>query len=560
MADRSTWLAHLPPVLWDRELPSGASLGEALRVFEKVFSGLDDDKPANPPITAGIAEAARQLDPWTARADFLPWLAGWVDLELPRLRDDELTDGPRRRAAVHRRRTVVARIAATYRRRGRPAGLADHVRLLHGGGERAPRIAVDDGARVLAVVPGDDGPAPVTALVTQGPVVSAAGALVADGIIRPTCVAVGGDGALFLGDAEAVAEPATEGLKLGSRIWRIDPDGRYRVTGPAGPTPFVTGLGSRQLRALAVAPPRAGRPETLYVLDDPGRLASVSTGAAPGIAPTTVAELEVAGVPFVPAAMVVDDRTGDLLVLVGRVEPGDPNPPQVVRVAPDGTVRTRKTLDRVTGPLSMLVEPGGDLLVGDGGEQTFDSSAGSPPGPPGNLVRVRRSGDTWAAETVLLPADRAHNPLVAPTGLVRDADGTLLVLDAGLRPLDRKSRDPFVCAVAEDPVVHRVDLDAPGGPAVAPASEPGRMVWPTGMVGRAGRLVVCDPGQPAYPGQDRRWTRLLPFWFEVVLHFAASRLDKDGDGDPVVPTGLVTDIQTAVERHKPAHTVFIKIN
>lgn len=552
MAARRSWLAHLPPVLWDRELDgTTSSLGAALCVFEKVFSGIDDHVPAaHPPVTAGIAEAAQQLDAWTARADFLPWLAGWVDLELPTLRGAQVWD-------EHRRRTVVAHIAATYRRRGRPAGLADHVRLLYGGGDVAPRIAVDDGARVLSVVPGDDGPAPVTGLVTRGPFVAFTGAdptLVTDGIIRPTCVAVGADGVLFLGDAEAVSDPATEGLALGSRIWRIDPDGRYQaIPGEAGPVPFVAGLGSRLPRALAVAPPRAGRPETLHLLDDQGRLSRVPT-ATPGATPTVVAELAVSGVPFLPAAMAVDTG-GDLLVLVGRVEPGDPNPPQVVRVAPDGTVRTRTALTQVRGPQSLLVEPGGDLLVGDGGDQAVEG----PSDRPGNVVRLTRSGDTWTTETVLLPTDRARNPLVAPTGLVRAADGGLFVLDAGLRPLDLTAREPFLCAVADDPVVHRVDLDAAGGPVVTAACEPGRMVYPAGMVGRAGRLVVCDPGQPFWNGQQERWARLLPFWFEVVLHWAVERLDVDADGRPQVPTGLVVDIQTAVERHKPAHTVWTSI-
>ena len=95
---RSSWLAHLPPVLWDHGLDEGASpLGEALRVFEKVFTGLPDDVvTARPPVTDGIAEAARQLDPWTARPDFLPWLASWVDLELPSLRGEQLWSERRR--------------------------------------------------------------------------------------------------------------------------------------------------------------------------------------------------------------------------------------------------------------------------------------------------------------------------------------------------------------------------------------------------------------------------------------------------------------------------------
>jgi len=44
MAELSSYLRHLPPVLWqDEPAPPGFSLGTALRIFEKVLTGIDDD-------------------------------------------------------------------------------------------------------------------------------------------------------------------------------------------------------------------------------------------------------------------------------------------------------------------------------------------------------------------------------------------------------------------------------------------------------------------------------------------------------------------------------------
>ena len=224
MATRSSYLQYLPPVLWGDEADDAEfSLGGLLRIFEKVLTGIPDDVPTSrPALTDTIAAVPRLFDPWTVDPDFLPWLAGFVDLRFPTLQGRPLW-------GEHQQRAVVARIARTYPRRGQKGGLAEHLELC-AVGEVRPRIALDDGSRVLTTTPSAAGPSPVTALVTQGPVLdpalTGASSVLAEGLVRPSCIAIGADGALFLGDLGAFT---TLSLAIGSRIWRLTADGRYDV-------------------------------------------------------------------------------------------------------------------------------------------------------------------------------------------------------------------------------------------------------------------------------------------------------------------------------------------
>lgn len=534
-AARSSWLRHLPPVLWsDEPADAGFSLGEALRVFEKVLTGIDDDVAASPPLTARIAAVERLFDPWTAPGgEFLTWLASWVDLRFPTLQGKPVWDD-------HQRRLVISRIAATYRRRGQRAGVTEYLDLCTAGGLR-PRIALDDGSRVLVTVPGATGPAPVAALVSHGPVVDpsrpAGQRVLAEGLVRPRCVAVGRSGALFFGDLGSLSASTAP---VPARVWRLTADGRYETAGtPRTPAPFTTvqpaGSVELEVHALAVLP---GDPETLCILDRTGVLHTMPADA-PAAAPTRLVDVRAAVNGFTGVAMAVDPG-GDLVLLDQRAGAG--SRPRVVPVAvATATVGAVRELTEVTAAQSLLVEPDGRLLVGDGGNQTAAGGAG-------NIVRV---DPTSGAEHVLLPTDRAANPLVAPVALARGDDGELYALDAGLRPLAQGS---FVKAVAEPAVVHRVDLDTG---TVRPACEAGRFVYPTGMVARAGRLVVCDPGLPVGGDLTKRWARLVPFAFEVVAHHTAARLPAAGSNERTATLNWINlSITAMVEEQKPAHTIW----
>ena len=98
----SSYLDYLPAIF--RQTPFA---GRFLLAFETVLSGAG----GQPGLETAVGGLAGYFDPATARADFLPWLAGWVTLSL-RADWDEQT-----------RRSFIAQIVPLYRLRGTKAGL-----------------------------------------------------------------------------------------------------------------------------------------------------------------------------------------------------------------------------------------------------------------------------------------------------------------------------------------------------------------------------------------------------------------------------------------------------
>jgi phage tail-like protein len=98
----SSYLDYLPAIF--RQDPFA---GRFLLAFETVLSGAG----GVPGLETAISGLADYFDPATTRADFLPWLAGWVTLTL-RADWDEPT-----------RRGFIAQIVPLYRLRGTKQGL-----------------------------------------------------------------------------------------------------------------------------------------------------------------------------------------------------------------------------------------------------------------------------------------------------------------------------------------------------------------------------------------------------------------------------------------------------
>lgn len=544
MAELSSYLRHLPPVLWSGDpAPPGFSLGAFLRIFEKVLTGIDDDVEVahgdhdHPAITELVARQHELFDPWRTPAEFLPYLASWVGLEFPTLQRQPLWD-------EYQQRKATAEIASIERQRGLRSGLNRYLDL-YTVGQTHPRVVLDDGRRLLVTKPARGRLAPIAGLVTQGPVLAGGlptGAVVSDGLIRPQCVTPAPDGGLFVGD---IGAPSASGVPLKSRVFRISATGGYDLTGtPPKPQPLV---GSDVIQvpvvALAVRPAGDGLPENLYIVDRSGKVFALPAPYA-GKTATQVTTVAPGGnTTIAPVAMAVDTN-GDLLVLDRGDGSGTTNPPKIITVKPSPLTVTRKNLTTVVEPLSLLVQADGKLIVGDGGNQ-------APAGPeqlPGNLVRITRSGTTWT-ETALLPA---ANPLVAPTGLVQPG-GRLYVLDAGLKPFSPPNVDPFLLNVADPAVVYAVDLQA-SPVTVTPVTEPGNIVYPTGLATSGDRLVICDPGQPEVAGGVVPvWSRLLPCRIDVVIHFLVARVPADPDERSAVLRQVVGTIRTVVEQRKPAH-------
>lgn len=553
----SSYLAYLPPVLWRDdplvdESEHGLRLGAALRIFEKIATGMPDDillehvdpkdpskTHVHPALSDEIADLHRLFDPWTTPPEFLPWLASWVALEFPTLQGVPLWE-------EYQRRKVTAEIAQIYRLRGRKTGLNQYLEL-YAVGQARPRVSVDDGARLLSVVPRTGALSTVTALVSQGPVVIA-GVVRSEGLTRPWCVAAGTDGSLFVGDI-GLPDTAQVLVKLPSRVWHLDPAGRYELSGvPPRPAPLAPDTANlKDVVSVALAPARGAVPETLYVLTRTGRLFGIPAPFR-GVAATQVANLAVAGTAIWMVALAVDPATGDLLALDRGGRPPQAPGPTVVTVRPTNppTV-TRTRLTKAVEPLSMVIEADGTLLIGDGGDQEPTDAAGM----PGNLLRVDRRNTPWR-ETVLLPPD---NPLVAPAALARTRDGRLYVLDVGLKPFAPSATDPFICPVAEPAAILTVDLTA-NPPTSTRITAPGEFVYPTGMTAVGDRLVVSDPGQPETSGLEPFWGRVRPFEFDVSIHFTTSRLPDDPDERKRVLDQAVGNISSIVEEQKPAHTLW----
>lgn len=543
MSAPSSYLRYLPPVLWQGEAADPAfSLGAMLRIFEKILTGISDDVTVphgdhlHDAITARIATLDRLFDPWTAPVEFLPWLASWVALEFPSLQGTDLWD-------EYQQRKVTSEIARIYRQRGSKAGLNMYLSLYAVGSTR-PRVALDDGTRVLTVTPAATGVSAVTGLILQGPTI-AAGAVSVDGIARPSCVAVSSDGSLLIGD---MAVPAGVPIPLKNCVWHVDQVGGYDLAG-APPEPQPVALATLTLSnvvAVAVRPAQGGAPETLYVLDLSGHLFAVPAPFRTSAA-TQVASLAPATGGLWPVGMTVDPASGDLLVLDRGSRPPEPPTVQVIAVRPAQTgspTVTRTPLRTVVEPLSIAADPGQILFIGDGGDQAPASADGF----PGTIVRVDRSATPWA-ESPLLPS---ANSLTSPTAVVRASDGNLYVLDAGVKPFS-PSDDPFICAVANDAAIFRIDESGAQAAAV-PITGPAPFVYPTGMAAAGEQLVICDPGQPEVAGMAVYTSRVQPFQFDVVIHFADSRLPPADPARKQTLSQAVGNISSIIEDQKPAHT------
>ncbi|MFD7084601.1 phage tail protein [Streptomyces sp. NPDC059918] len=111
--------------------PIGGLLPAVYREDEfamRFTAGLDD---VIAPVVSTLDCLEHYLDPELAPSDFLPWLAGWLGVELGAHLDTE-----------HRRR-LLASSGELYRRRGTAGGLRDHLLLVFGG-----RVEVEDGTGV----------------------------------------------------------------------------------------------------------------------------------------------------------------------------------------------------------------------------------------------------------------------------------------------------------------------------------------------------------------------------------------------------------------------------
>ena len=518
MADRSSWLRFLPPILWEREPPSPEfSLGAALRIFEKVLTGIDDgivighDTHSHDAIQAVIARLHRLYDPWHTPPEYLAWLASWVALEFPDIWDE------------YQRRKVTSEIVGIYQQRGLKRGIEDFLDL-YTVAEKRPRVTIDDSAKLLITKPALDRIPEITALNAQVP------------MDRPNAIAIAPDGSLFLPDP---------GQNLGNdeEVWRLFPEGNYQVAGaPAFPAPIGPPPPGFNLNLPIGVTTDDLAPYNVYVLErqpspsPAGPIVWRLTSPAFPTATVVATKGDLAG-NIDPVAITHDPANGHILILA-RASSSGLVPPQIfdldVSVTPP--IVTITNLSQVMTALSFAVLSNGSLIIGDGRDQGTVS--------PGDLVLVDRTTTPWTETLVLggLPPD--ENPLVSPTAVVEEAPGRVLVADVGIKPVQLPGFEKWV---AKDAGLYRVDL-VPAS--IQRAGEPKQLVWPTGLaLSPDGTLFIADRGEfalMAVAGIDRDW-RALHQEFGVVVYW---------------PQGVTTtqerqrflhDIRKIIRKEKPAH-------
>ena len=542
MADKSSYLRFLPPVLWQAEPAAPEfSLGTALRIFEKLLTGIDDGvvvQHAAPDGTVRqydgieqvIARLHRLFDPWTTPPEFLPWLASWVSLEFPEIWDE------------YQRRKVTGQIVQIYRKRGLKRGLDEYLDL-YTVAEKRPRIAVDDGGRLLFAAPVLGRFATITPLIAHGPSPRRDKTLALNGAVQPRCVARASDGTLIIGGP---GTPLYWPTSVDEAVWAIPPPGRYTMSGtppqpvPIGPSPWIAANPGAPVFPVAVAIDTQV-PWRVYVLDAVVNVLQTALYRLPS--PTFAPVAQIATKQQLgmvnPVAMAFDPGNGHLLILDRGAGPGAA---KVIDVTVAPFAKTDHALAQVIEPLSLAVLGNGNLIIGDGREQNLPTAA--------DLVHVDRTNPlAWVESRLLAAVPAGSNPLVAPTGLASVSATQLLVLDSGLKPVVPSAATPFNAEIAEPASLYWVDLgQAP--PVVSRASETKSLVAPRGMVFDGTLAFICDPGQPQTAGLEPRVFRALAHEFGVIVHFSKQRPTTQPERRKILG-----NIREIVAGGKPAQTL-----
>lgn len=129
LASPTPFLMRMPAILQEDDF------------LQRMLPAFDD---ALAPVLAVLDNLSAYVDPWLAPADFLDWLAGWVDIDV-----DEAW-------SVAQRREIVAGAVALHRRSGTAGGIADAVRLAAGPGSSVE--VVESGGIAWSSTPGGDLP------------------------------------------------------------------------------------------------------------------------------------------------------------------------------------------------------------------------------------------------------------------------------------------------------------------------------------------------------------------------------------------------------------------
>jgi phage tail-like protein len=571
MAPISSYKQYLPPFLWSPESDPEQFLLQFLCIFEAILTGRDDlaaplrtlrsgEYREYPPYEKIIDQLPDLFDPWRVPLRFLPFLAGSLGLTLDPNWDE------------YRQRRMIEGASALFQQRWLKRGLYAFLDIYTAAQVR-PRIAIDDGEAILrgSLLPDGSLPLQPVAFARPGDGPTHVGAALS----HPTAAVMAGSGAArnyIVADAgpQDLAQPR-------GALWSVALSGELHWT----PTPGSPGtLTLASLNAGEPTPPLQ-RPIAIAVESDGVYLVLDLAAGQPntaviyryrvGATPVreTVIAANVLQAAF-PVDMVRDPASGRLLILDQGDIPhgGSTSSPRILSVAVPATAPNPVAVFPLGAaaiyPTALVLgTPSGTVLIADAGKQDIppDQPVPYPPDLQAQLAGdvLSMSLTTGATATSLLKSAIAgKSDLVNPVALSLLSDGSLLILDDGLKnsrlvQIEHTRSIPHTGVLVRPARLLRIDATPPRIPVEVLLRAP--LVQPSRILVDGPDIVVLEKGSYlTITGANQDW-RCLAHLFGVTVDF--SRPDFGSSSfDDILNTQrqVFKGLADVLDSEKPAHS------
>lgn len=507
MTTISSYVEYLPPVLWSSESDLSQFLGQMLRIFEKILTGIPDEVAVvhnnhkHDPVENTIDKLLHIFNPWRTPRDFLPWLASWVALTL---REDW---------NEYQQRKLIAEMVSIYQQRGLKKGLYTCLDI-YAITQAKPRIAIDDGEALFRATFLDDGMAQLHAIayssaVTRSSTNGQQGNILSV-MLHPSAIAVDSKNNYIVADEG--------GLGMEPALWKVSSTGEIAYkSGTSAPIPWPIYRGDPLEKPIAVVIDSQNRYNVLdigRITSETSRNAAIYRFVPPDYSISTM--IEGTDFPIVHPVDMILDRSGGFIVLDRGLHPfgfppEGPAAPKVVVVTERPSVVKEHPFLSVVEPTALVMDSEGCFIIADAKDQRKSD--------PADLIRV---DPTHGWEETSLLEGVAQNPLIFPTGLVFESPQSLFVCDTGVRWGFEDQRSNR--AMAEPAAIYRVDLSQ-SPPTIIKITHERKLVNPSKMrIDRKGKLILTDRGESLHrlDKVTREW-RAMPNEFGVVVHFSQQR-------------------------------------
>ena len=452
----------------------------------------------------------RLFNPWRTRENMLPYLAGWLALEL---REDW---------SDYQQRKLLSNISDIYKERTLKNGLHRFLNI-YAITEAQPRIALDDGEALFRGVALDNGLVELTPITFSRYIETGAG--IASFMLHPSAVAVDSQNQRFIADRGDDSEPERI-----AAIWRLN---------EAGESPMENSTGVVLPEAIAQdAPATPLEYPVALTVDTADRVSTVDRGiVASGV--STNSAITRWTPPLYTRATVIDQTTVPTLPVVNPIgmvlnaddnyavldrgfhalgdPPAGPTLPKITIVSEGPLSVSNHLLVGVEEPSALAIDEQGRYLITDARDQFSN-----------NAVRLWRADPSanWALTDLLAALPDDQNPLVFPTGIQVESPGVYIICDTGLTwgydPLDPEGADISYRFRAENAALYRVDTN-PAIPEITRLTLKKQLVSPTDLAfDNNQQLLISDAGDRVRTAPLRNW-RASQHEFGAVVHFSRDR-------------------------------------